>query len=78
MTLYSVPNDLPYKDGLEDGDEDQFQSYLNFPATLNQKYDLILDDGRARLAVRWRPQFKLSLGSRGGGCKKKSEKNFYE
>ena len=52
MTLYSVPNDLPYRDGLEDGDEEQFKSYLNFPATLGQKYDLILDDGRARVAGR--------------------------
>ena len=51
-SFYSVPNDLPYREGLEDGDEEQFKSYLNFPATLGQKYDLILDDGRARVAVR--------------------------
>ena len=50
VSLYKVPNDLPYTTG--DGTEAQFQSYLSFPATLGQKYDLILDDGRARLEVR--------------------------
>ena len=60
MTIYPVPNDLPYAgegngakfntDG--DGTEAQFKTYLTFPATLGQKYDLILDDGRARLEVR--------------------------
>ena len=60
VTIYPVPNDLPYggegtkaqfnRDG--DGTEAQFKTYLTFPATLGQKYDLILDDGRARLEVR--------------------------
>ena len=50
VSIYTVPNDLPYTDG--DGTEAQFQTYLTFPATLGQKYDLILDDGRARLEVR--------------------------
>ena len=60
VTIYPVPSDLPYgsdgaaakfnRDG--DGTEAQFKTYLTFPATLGQKYDLILDDGRARLEVR--------------------------
>ena len=49
VSLFSVPNDLPWKG---DGGETEFKSYINFPATLGQKYDLILDDGRARVAVR--------------------------
>ena len=51
MSVYTVPNDLPWKLG-QDGTEAQFKTYLTFPATLGQKYDLILDDGRARLEVR--------------------------
>ena len=60
VTIYPVPNDLPYagdgtnaefnKDG--EGTKAQFQTYLTFPALLGQKYDLILDGGRARLEVR--------------------------
>ena len=50
VSLYKVPNDLPYGDS--DGTAAQFKTYLTFPATLDQKYDLILDDGRARVEVR--------------------------
>ena len=52
MRLYSVPNDLPWQWGQE-GTEAQFRTYIAFPASLGQKYDLIINDGRARLAVRW-------------------------
>ena len=51
VSVYTVPNDLPWKWG-EDGSEAQFQTYLSFPATLGGKYDLIMNDGRARLEVR--------------------------
>ena len=50
VSLFSIPNDREFKG---DGSETEFKSYLNFPATLGQKYDLILDDGRARVDVRW-------------------------
>ena len=52
VSLYSVPSDLPHKMGEGDGNETQFGTYINFAATLGQRYDLILDDGRARLEVR--------------------------
>ena len=51
VSVYTVPNDLPWKWGQE-GTEAQFKTYITFPATLDQKYDLILDDGRARLEIR--------------------------
>ena len=47
--VYTVPTDLPYKNG--DGTEEQFQSYINFPKKFEEKYDLIIDDGRARVPV---------------------------
>ena len=51
VTVYTVPNDLPWKWGQE-GTEAQFKTYITFPAILDLKYDLILNDGRARLKVR--------------------------
>ena len=51
VNIFTVPNDLPYKEGKEDGSEEQFHHYLNFPASLGRKYHLILNDGRARLEV---------------------------
>ena len=51
VNIYTVPNDRPYKEGAEDGSEAQFHHYLNYPETLGRKYDLILNDGRARLEV---------------------------
>ena len=50
--LYIVPNDLPWKKWEEDGSAEQFKSYLKFAKSLNQKFDLIIDDGRARVSVR--------------------------
>ena len=51
VEIWSVPTDEPYREGKGDGTERQFSRYINFPATLAQKYDLILNDGRARLEV---------------------------
>ena len=62
VSLFSIPNDREFKG---DGSETEFKSYLNFPATLGQKYDLILDDGRARVDVRWE--------GRGGEGRRKRE-----
>ena len=52
VTVHVVPPDDPHY-GLEDGTEQQFWSYINFAQSLNKKFDLVIDDGRARLAVRW-------------------------
>jgi len=49
--LYTVPNDLPWDWGKGDGSAEQFKSYLEFAGSLNQKFDLIIDDGRARVSV---------------------------
>ena len=47
--VYSVSTDLPYKRG--EGSKQQFQTYIEFPKTLGEKFDLIIDDGRARVEV---------------------------
>ena len=47
--LWSPPS---CRQGIEDGTEDQFRSYISFARTLGKKFDLVLDDGRARVAVR--------------------------
>ena len=51
--VVTVPTDLPYNDSLPlpkrgDGSVEQFHSYINYPSG---QYDLIIDDGRARVAV---------------------------
>ena len=51
VEIWTVPTDEPYREGRGDGSEAQFSQYLNHPATLAQKYDLVLNDGRARLGV---------------------------
>ena len=51
VEIWTVPTDEPYREGKGDGTERQFRRYINFPASLHQKYDLILNDGRARLEV---------------------------
>ena len=52
VTVHVVlPDDPNY--GLEDGTQQQFWSYINTAQSLNKKFDLVIDDGRARLAVRW-------------------------
>ena len=51
VEIWTVTTDEPYREGKGDGSEAQFSQYINFPASLAQKYDLILNDGRARLAV---------------------------
>ena len=51
--VFTVPNDLPYSNQKKDGDgtEATFHSYINFPKILKEKFDLIIDDGRARVPV---------------------------
>ena len=51
VEIWTVPTDEPYREGRGDGSEKQFRDYINFPATLGQKYHLVLNDGRARLDV---------------------------
>ena len=52
-SLHIVPNDMAYDQRSHgDGDEDQFRSYINFASQLNSTFDLIIDDGRARVPVR--------------------------
>ena len=53
VSLYIVPNNKKYDQKRHgDGDEIQFRSYINFAAQLNTTFDLVLDDGRARVPVR--------------------------
>ena len=53
VSLYIVPNNKKYDQKRHgDGDEDQFSSYINFASQLNSTFDLIIDDGRARVPVR--------------------------
>ena len=53
VSLHIVPNDKAYDQKRHgDGDEDQFRSYINFASQLNSTFDLIIDDGRARVPVR--------------------------
>ena len=35
----------------EDGTEEQFKTYVGFSKTLNETFDLVIDDGRARVPV---------------------------
>ena len=51
VTVHTVQPDTPYEGGFAEGTEEQFRSYISYPATLQQKFDVILDDGRARLVV---------------------------
>ena len=53
VSVYIVPNNKKYDQKRHgDGDEIQFRSYINFAAQLNTTFDLVLDDGRARVPVR--------------------------
>ena len=51
VEIWTVPTDEPYREGRGDGSEEQFSNYIKYPATLDQKYHLVLNDGRARLEV---------------------------
>ena len=51
VDIWTVPTDEPYKEGKGDGSEAQFRQYINYPAGAARKYDLIINDGRARLGV---------------------------
>jgi len=49
VTLYLVPRDMPSKSF--EGNEQEYRSYIDKPASLNRQWDLIIDDGRARVGV---------------------------
>jgi len=49
VTLYMVPRDMPSKSF--EGNEEEYRSYIDKPASLGRKFDLIVDDGRARVGV---------------------------
>jgi len=49
VTLYLVPRDMQSKSF--EGNEQEYRSYIDKPASLNRKWDLIIDDGRARVGV---------------------------
>ena len=51
VTVHTILPDIPFKEGAGEGTEQQFQSYINYPSTLGNSYDLIIDDGRARVPV---------------------------
>ena len=51
VRVHNVKPDTPYEGGWAEGTEEQFHSYINYPAKLQQRFDVILDDGRARLLV---------------------------
>src|ERR1035437_351058 len=43
---FALPNNIEYQD---DGTYEDFKDYIEFPAILNTKFDLIFIDGRARM-----------------------------
>jgi len=49
VSLYLVPRDMPSKSF--EGNEEEYRSYIDKPASLGRKFDLIIDDGRARVGV---------------------------
>lgn len=50
VRLHIVPNNAPYRAGVDDGDYAAFRDYVDFPAGLGKRFGLILVDGRARVA----------------------------
>jgi FkbM family methyltransferase len=50
VRLHIVPNNEPYRTGVDDGDYTTFRDYVDYPARLGKMFDLILVDGRARVA----------------------------
>ena len=51
VKVHTVLPDIPFKEGWAEGTEQQFLSYINYPSTLGHRYDLVIDDGRARVPV---------------------------
>lgn len=51
VKLHIVTNDLPWRQWKEDGSVEQFKTYINYAKTFSQKFNLVINDGRARLAV---------------------------
>jgi len=60
VTLLLAEPDIPYCDDCgtppfpgapQEGTEEQFRSYIDAPKKLGKKFDIILDDGRARVGV---------------------------
>jgi len=50
VTAMSVPSSPSYM-GIGDGTEEEFRDYLAAPISLGKQWDLIIDDGRARVGV---------------------------
>jgi len=48
MIFYVPPNHIPWTDPYEDGSFSDLRDYVKFPEKLNEKFDLIIIDGRAR------------------------------
>ena len=51
VKVYTVLPDTEFREGRSDGTEEQFHSYLHYPGTLGMTYDLVINDGRARVGV---------------------------
>jgi SAM-dependent methyltransferase/predicted O-methyltransferase YrrM len=49
VSVSFVPNDGPFRDGIDDGDYDSFREYILYPTTLKRKFQFVLVDGRARV-----------------------------
>ncbi len=49
VALHHIPNDGPFRDGVDDGDLASFHSYVLHAARLGRLFDFILVDGRARV-----------------------------
>jgi len=49
VTHYLVQVDMPSQSF--EGTEEEYRSYIDKPASLGRQYDLIIDDGRARVGV---------------------------
>ncbi len=56
VTVHLVPNNGPFRDGVDDGDRSSFGNYIDFPRSLGGTFDVVFVDGRARadcLAEGW-------------------------
>jgi len=49
VTLHHVARDLPTKSF--EGSEEEYRSYIDKPASFGRQFDLVIDDGRARVGV---------------------------
>jgi SAM-dependent methyltransferase len=49
VEVHHVPNDAPFRDGVDDGDLRSFRSYVLRPFAFGEPFDFVLVDGRARV-----------------------------